>query len=215
MSMRRGVFLTYIPIHQSERLSSNCNNQPHVGKRKSTFILFSSSFECKSHPTHNNSLPSSLNCLIIYLMPDKQPDFEAGVKRPSYAARARRTYYVIKLLSQGTHTHEILEICSTAFELSKQQIHSYIRKAKREAYEAATGSNEKLLTDCVIDLRALYLKALQAGELAVALNVRKEMNKVLKIERAVSDAQLPERVIPPGVGVETVRRGLPEFVEQA
>jgi hypothetical protein len=144
-------------------------------------------------------------------MADTVDMYEAGVKRPSYSARARRTHYVLMLMASGKHRHEIQAECAQLFQLSKPAVDTYIKKAKAEALKAATAGSEELLTAAVLDLRAIYLKAMEEGKLQVALNCRKEMNKIQGVG-AVAHAPARDVTIPPGVDVERVRAALPDFV---
>ena len=146
-------------------------------------------------------------------MDKDKTDFEAGEKRASYAARARRTYYVLQLMSTGKHRHEIQADCADLFQLSKTAVDHYIKRAKKEALKAATGSNAELMTACVVDLRAIYNKAMQDGKLQIALNARKEMNKVLDI--GGKHQPVVQVSIPKDVDVGVVSRGLPDFLSEA
>ncbi len=79
----------------------------------------------------------------------------------------------------------------------------------------ATGETSALLADALIDLKAVYVRAMEEGKLQIALNARKEMNKVLDLERVkLPPPKEKDAVIPAGVDVERARQGLPDWVEK-
>ena len=147
-------------------------------------------------------------------MPIEHDDYEAGSKRPSYAARARRTHLVLTLIGEGKHRHEIQAICSPIFDLGKPGVDRYILKAKKEAIKMATSGDSELLAACVIDLQALYIASVKAEKYQTALNVRKEMNRVLHIGEKREPVTVDTQRITAGEAKQ-VTDGLPDFLKEA
>lgn len=105
------------------------------------------------------------------------------MKRAGKAELARRITIVSDLIAKKFRRSEIVEYCLNELEwpVSSQMVYSYIKRAKDQIVKMLEKSVEQNMAESVMDLKHLYRKALEAEKYNTALNIRKEMNRVLHV----------------------------------
>lgn len=106
-----------------------------------------------------------------------------GNNKPSKAELQRRIAIVMDLLAQKYKRSEIYDyiINESDWGVTYATMRMYINRAKGEIAKAIQRSAYQNLGESMLDMRYLYRRALDQGDVKTALAVRKEMNTVLHV----------------------------------
>lgn len=109
-----------------------------------------------------------------------------------------RVKMVVSWIAQRKRRAEILELArQDGWDVSDAAIDVYIRKAKEEIQAIASKDRPLAYVEAALDLDYLYAKAVQSEDGALALAVRREMNKLYGLYPTTNkDSAAPAEVGP-------------------
>ena len=99
------------------------------------------------------------------------------------AAKEFRVNTVYKMLTDGKSRQEIVQFCSTEWDISHRQGDTYIAEARQKLEQDCTISRQEFLAEAIVGLRSIRQQAERRGQYQVAVNTVRLMTELVGLDK--------------------------------